>query len=201
MGNFKFKGSYVFWGLVFIAILWGVGSYNGLVNGRQDTEAQWGHVQTSYQRRNDFIPNVVASVKAYATHEQGTLTGAIEARAKASSIIIDPSNATPEQLQAFTEAQKKVQGEFSQALSRLMVVQEQYPELKANLNFQALQDQLEGTENRINTERHRFNVVANAYDKSIENFPGIIIAKIFGFKKIEYFKAEEGADKAPKVEF
>ncbi|MDR2541479.1 MAG: LemA family protein [Candidatus Peribacteria bacterium] len=197
MGNFKFKGSWVILGLVAILVLWGIGSYNGLVNGQEAVETQWGQVENVYQRRADLIPNLVATVKGYATHEQGALTAVVEARAKATAITIDPSNVTPEQLKAFSNAQ----GELSQALGRLLAVKEAYPDLKANQGFLDLQTQLEGTENRISTERHRFNEVARGYNTSVRNFPGNIIANLFGFEKKPYFEAEEGANKAPKVEF
>lgn len=174
-----------------------VGKYNGMVSKDEAVKTAWGQVENVYQRRADLIPNLVNTVKGYAAHEQGTFTAVIEARSKATSITIDPSKATPAQLKAFNDAQ----GELSSALSRLMVVVEQYPNLKANENFMALQSQLEGTENRIAVERKRFNEVAQDYNTYIRRFPNNILAGMFGFQSKAYFEAEEGAKKAPKVEF
>jgi LemA protein len=143
------------------------------------------------------VPNLVATVKGYAAHEQETLEGVVEARAKATQITIDPTNATPEQLAAFQAAQ----GELSQALGRLLAVAENYPDLKANENFRDLQSQLEGTENRIAVARQLFNESARKFNTDIRRFPKNIVASICGFEKKPYFEAEEGANKAPKVEF
>lgn len=173
------------------------GKYNGMVNKDEAVKTAWSQVENVYQRRADLIPNLVNTVKGYAAHEQGTFTAVIEARAKATSITIDPSKATPDQLKAFSNAQ----GELSSALARLMVVVEQYPNLKANENFMALQSQLEGTENRIAIERKRFNETAQGYNTYIRQFPNNIFAGMFGFQSRAYFEAEEGANKAPKVEF
>ena len=150
-----------------------------------------------YQRRADLIPNLVATVKGYAAHEEGTLTAVIEARAKATSITLDPSDLEPEDIAKFQAAQDQLSG----ALSRLLVTVEQYPELKANENFLALQSQLEGTENRITVERQRFNETARNYNQYIRMFPRNIIANMFDFEKVGYFKAQAGAETAPKVEF
>ena len=160
-------------------------------------ESSWAQVENQYQRRADLVPNLVATVKGYAAHEQQTLEGVVEARAKATQITIDPATATPEQLAAYQAAQ----GELSQALGRLLAVAENYPDLKANQNFRDLQAQLEGTENRITIARQMFNETAKAYHKTIRRFPNNILAGIFGFEKKPYFEAEEGASKAPKVEF
>ena len=174
-----------------------VGRYNTFVTMQENVENAWGQVQTQYQRRADLVPNLVATVKGYAAHEQATLVGVMEARAKASQITIDPTNATPEQLAAFQSAQ----GELSQALGRLMAVAENYPNLKANDNFRQLADQLEGTENRIAYARNLFNDCAKEFNSSIRRFPGNIVASMFGFERKPYFEAEESAKNAPKVEF
>jgi LemA protein len=163
----------------------------------ETVSAAWSQVENVYQRRADLIPNLVNTVKGYAAHEQGTLTAVIEARAKATSTTIDPSNITPEQLRQFNEAQ----GGLGAALSKLMVVVERYPDLKANQGFLDLQTQLEGTENRITVERKRFNEAAQAYNTYIRRFPSNIFAGIFGFEKKAYFEAEAGANKAPEVQF
>ena len=176
---------------------WMVGRYNTMVTMEENVENAWGQVENQYQRRMDLIPNLVATVKGYATHEQNTLTGVMEARAKASQITIDPSKATPEQLAAYQSAQ----GELSQALGRLMAVAENYPTLKANENFRQLADQLEGTENRITYARNLFNDTAKEYNATVRRFPGNIVAAMFGFERKPYFEAEAGAEKAPKVEF
>ena len=187
----------VFLGIIAIIALWTVNVYNGLVEQQESVENAWAQVENQYQRRADLVPNLVATVKGYASHEQETLEGVINARAKATQITIDPTNATPEQLAAYQAAQ----GELSQALGRLLAVAENYPDLKANENFRDLQAQLEGTENRITTARQMFNDEARQYNTNIRRFPKNIIAGMFGFEKKPYFEAEEGANKAPKVEF
>ena len=180
-----------------IIILWGVGVYNGLVSAEEQVESAWAQVENQYQRRADLVPNLVATVKGYAAHEQETLEGVIEARAKATQITIDPANATADQLAAFQAAQ----GELSQALGRLLAVAESYPDLKANENFRDLQQQLEGTENRIAVARQLFNDEARNFNTKVRRFPNNIIASMCGFEKKPYFEAEEGARTAPKVEF
>ena len=180
-----------------IIILWGVGVYNGLVSAEEQVESAWAQVENQYQRRADLVPNLVATVKGYAAHEQETLEGVIEARAKATQITIDPANATAEQLAAFQAAQ----GELSQALGRLLAVAESYPDLKANENFRDLQQQLEGTENRIAVARQLFNDEARNFNTKVRRFPNNIVASMCGFEKKPYFEAEEGARTAPKVEF
>jgi len=184
--------------LVIIGVVrWGIRTYNGFVSMEEGVEGQWAQVEASYQRRADLIPNLVATVKGYAEHERETLTGVIEARAKATSVTIDPSNITPESLAAFQQAQDGL----SSALSRLMVTIERYPDLKANQNFLALQDQLEGTENRINFERKKFNDLTRNYNAGIRKFPASVIANMQDFEKRVYFEAAEGSDVAPTVEF
>lgn len=184
-------------GVLAIIALWVANVYNGLVVQQEDVETAWAQVENQYQRRIDLIPNLVATVKGYATHEQETLHGVIDARAKATQVTVDPTNATPEQLAAFQAAQ----GELSQALGRLLAVAESYPDLKANENFRDLQQQLEGTENRIAVARQTFNDTARKYNTEIRRFPKNIIAGAFGFERKPYFEAEDGAEKAPKVEF
>ncbi len=184
-------------GVLAIIALWAVNSYNAFVAAEEEVESAWAQVENQYQRRADLVPNLVATVKGYAAHEQQTLEGVVEARAKATQITIDPAHATPEQLAAFQSAQ----GELSQALGRLLAVAENYPDLKANENFRDLQAQLEGTENRIAVARQLFNETAKSYNKTIRRFPNNILAGMFGFEKKPYFEAEEGAAKAPKVEF
>lgn len=171
--------------------------YNTMVQLDEQVTSQWGQVENVYQRRADLIPNLVASVKGAANFEQETLTRVIEARAKATSVQVDPTKLTPEAIQKFQASQ----GELTAALGRLMVVSERYPELKANQNFLELQSQLEGTENRITVERMKFNQVTQEYNTKIRSFPNNITASMFGFQKKGYFQAEAGSNKAPKVEF
>ncbi len=175
-----------------------VGIYNNLVTLEEGVNQAWAQVSNQYQRRADLIPNLVETVKGYAKHESETLEGVIQARANATGL-----NVTPEVLndpEAFSKFQK-VQGEISSALSRLMAVVENYPNLKANENFLALQSQLEGTENRITVERQRFNETVQGYNTRIRHFPTNIFAGMFGFEKKLYFEAQEGAEVAPKVQF
>jgi LemA protein len=183
--------------LVFIIIGWGTRIYNGMVTMQEAVTGQWGNVESQYQRRADLIPNFVNTVKGAANFEQSTLTQVIEARAKATSVTIDPTKMTPESMQKFQEAQ----GEVSSALSRLMVVVERYPELKATQNFRDLQIALEGTENRISVERRKFNEVALNYNTYIRRFPQNFLAGMFGFQAKPYFDAEAGSEKAPAVNF
>ena len=184
--------------LVVLGIIsWGTKIYNGMVTMQESVTSQWGNVETAYQRRSDLIPNFVNTVKGAANFEQTTLTQVIEARSKATSVTIDPTKMTPENLDQFQQAQ----GQLSSALSRLMVVVERYPELKATQNFRDLQVELEGTENRISVERRKFNEVAQTYNTYIKRFPQSFLAGMFGFQAKPYFKAAEGADKAPEVKF
>ena len=184
-------------GVLAIIALWGVNAYNELVEDQENVESAWSQVENQYQRRADLVPNLVATVKGYAKHEEQTLQSVVEARAKVSSIQINPASLTDEQLAAFQSAQ----GELSQALGRLLAVAESYPDLKANENFRDLQAQLEGTENRIAVARQMFNESARAYNTRVRRFPSSIIASCFGFEKKPYFEAEPGAAQAPKVEF
>ncbi len=171
--------------------------YNGMVTKSEKVGEQWSNVENSYQRRADLIPNLVSTVKGYADFEQTTLTQVIEARSKATSVQINPENLNAESMKQFQDAQAGIGG----ALSRLMVVVEQYPVLKANQNFLDLQAQLEGTENRINTERRKFNEIARDYNTFIRVFPRNVWAGLFNFDKKPYFEAAEGAEKAPEVKF
>lgn len=171
--------------------------YNTMVTLDEGISSQWAQVENAYQRRADLIPNLVNTVKGYADFEKETLTQVIEARSKATSVNIDPGNITPEAISQFQNAQSGL----SSALSRLMVVVERYPELKANQNFLELQAQLEGTENRISVERRKFNETTRQYNTYIRKFPKNIVAGIFGFDKKTYFEAEEKAKEVPKVEF
>lgn len=171
--------------------------YNKMVSMDEGVKSAWSQVENVYQRRSDLIPNLVETVKGYATHEQETFTKVVEARAQATATKIDPANLTPETIKQFQDAQ----GGLSSALSRLMVVVEQYPDLKANQNFLDLQAQLEGTENRITVERQKFNETTQSYNAYIRRFPELITAAIFGFKKKAYFEAAAGAEKAPQVKF
>lgn len=184
--------------ILFISVFsWVKGTYNTMVTQDENVKTAWSQVENQYQRRSDLIPNLVNTVKGYATHERETLEGVVSARAEATKTTINPSNLTEESMKKFQAAQ----GELSNALSRLMVVLERYPDLKANQNFSELQTQLEGTENRISVERKRFNEVAQAYNTYVRSFPTNILAGMFGFQPKAYFTAESGAEKAPKVEF
>ena len=176
---------------------WVKSTYNGFVQQQEGVEAAWAQVENVYQRRADLIPNLVATVKGYAKHEQETLDKVVSARAKATQITVDPTNLTAESLKKYQEAQ----GELGSALGKLLAITENYPDLKANENFLQLQAQLEVTENRITVERKTFNEVAQSYNSAIRQFPGNILAGIFGFERKPYFEAESGAEKAPKVEF
>ena len=171
--------------------------YNSMVNKQESVTAQWAQVQNAYQRRADLIPNLVSTVKGYASHEQETFTAVIEARSRATQVNVNSEDLTEENLQQYQQAQ----GQISSSLSRLLVTVESYPELKANQNFLALQDQLEGTENRIAVERNRFNETARDYNQYIRRFPHVIYAGMFGFKKKGYFEADAGAQSVPSVEF
>ena len=180
-----------------IAVIWGVSAYNGLVTLDENVNTEWANVETQYQRRADLIPNLVNTVKGYAAHESETLESVIAARSKATQITIDPANLTPEKLAEYQEAQ----GAVTSALGKLLAISESYPDLKANQNFLELQAQLEGTENRINEARRKFNNVAKEYNTAIRRFPKSILAGMFGFDKRAYFEAAEGAQNAPVVEF
>jgi LemA protein len=183
--------------LIFGIYSWVKGINNTAVTLSQTVEQSWGDVQTSYQRRNDLIGNLVNTVKGAADFEKSTLTAVVEARAKATSVNVDPSNITPEQLAEFNKAQSGV----SSALSRLLVTVEAYPDLKANQNFLKLQDELASTENQILTARTRFNEAVKPYNTHIKTFPNSLFAGMFGFKEKAYFNAVEGADKPVEVKF
>mgnify|MGYP003547228262 FL=1 len=174
--------------------LWVKGAYNNMVTEDENVQNAWAQVENVYQRRADLIPNLVATVKGYAEHESATLENVIAARAKATQMTVDPANLSEEAIAKFNEAQ----GELSTALGRLLMIQENYPDLKANQQFSELQAQLEGTENRIATERMKFNDAAKVYNTMIRKFPDNIIASIFGFEKKGYFEAQTGAETAPK---
>lgn len=177
--------------------LWAQNAFNRMVTAEEGVSAAWSQVENVYQRRVDLIPNLVATVKGYAEHESRTLENVIAARSKATQVTVDPENLSAEDIARFNQAQ----GELSSALGRLLMITENYPDLKANKNFSELQAQLEGTENRIATERMKFNEAARSYNTLIRRFPSNIIASMFGFEKKGYFEAQAGAETAPKVEF
>lgn len=182
---------------IMVAMSFSSCSYNSIVQAEEDTKAKWGAVQSQYQRRADLIPNLVATVKGVANFEKTTLTEVTEARAKATSIQVDPDKLTPENVQKYQQAQ----GQLSAALGRLLSVTEAYPTLRANENFTALQGQLEGTENRISIARMDFNNSVQSYNSKIRQFPANLTAKMFGFQPKGYFEAEANAQNAPKVQF
>lgn len=182
---------------VVILFLVGMGAYNGMVTEREKVNAQWANVENQYQRRADLIPNLVETVKGYAKHESETFEAVVKARAQATQMKIDPANLTPEKLQEYQNAQ----GAVGAALSRLIALNENYPDLKANQNFLQLQNQLEETENRISLERTRFNEIATVYNTMIKKAPRSILANMFGFTEKPYFAAEEAAKKVPEVSF
>ncbi|WP_354028277.1 LemA family protein [Chitinophaga sp. OAE865] len=177
--------------------MFGCGKYNGLVTKDEAVKNKWGVVQSSYQRRADLIPNLVATVKGAANFETETLEKVVQARASATQIKVDVNDLSPEKIQQYQAAQ----GQLSQALGRLLAVSESYPDLKANANFQNLQAQLEGTENRINVARNDFNDAVNVYNSSVRTFPNNIVAGITGFKQKGYFEAAAGSENAPQVKF
>ena len=183
--------------VVLILGFMGCGGYNGMVKNDQEVKSSWAKVQSQYQRRLDLIPNLVSTVKGYAEFEKSTLTAVIEARASASKITVNADDLSPEKLKQFQASQ----GQLSQALGRLMVVSEQYPNLKANDNFMSLQAELAGTENRIAVARNDFNDVVKVYNSSIKTFPAVLFSGMFGFKEKGFFEAEAAAEKAPSVKF
>ena len=195
------KKSYVI--LIVVAIVavvifgWVKSTYNGMVGVQEDATTAMANVQSAYQRRADLIPNLVETVKGYASHEKETLEGVVAARSKATSINIDPENMTPEKMKEYQQAQ----GELSTALGRLIAIQENYPDLKANENFRDLQVQLEGTENRINEARNKYNTAVQTYNVKIRRFPNSLLSGMFGFDRMSKFEAEAGAEKAPQVKF
>ena len=195
------KKSYIVIGVIIIIVIgifmWFKGSYNQMVTRSENVSSQWSNVENQYQRRLDLIPNLVNTVKGYAEHEQNTLTQVVEARAKATQMRVNFDQLDEQTIQKFNN----MQGELSSALSRLMAISEQYPDLKANENFRDLQAQLEGTENRIAVERRKFNEEVKGYNAYIRSFPKNIIAGMFGFLPQPYFEAATGAEKAPEVKF
>lgn len=180
-----------------LVAIWGISGYNSLVSSDEEAQTKWADVETQYQRRADLIPNLVNTVKGYAAHECETLQAVVEARAKATSVSIDPSNMSAEQIANFQKAQDGV----SSALSKLLVTVEKYPDLKANENFKELQAQLEGTENRISVARRDYNDASRQYNTSLRSFPKNILASLFGFEKRAYFEAQAGTEQAPSVQF
>lgn len=184
-------------GIVLVIALWITGSYNGFINKQEAANEAFANVQATYQRRADLIPNLVEVVKGYAKHESQTLENVINARAKATQITINSDDLTSEKIAEFQDAQN----ELSAALGKLLAVAESYPDLKASKNFSDLQVQLEGTENRINEARQKFNLKVREYNASIRKFPGAFIANTFGFEKMDMFEAEKSAQKAPEVSF
>jgi LemA protein len=180
-----------------VLLIAGCGSYNGFVDGEENVDKSWADVQTQYQRRADLIPNLVNTVKGAAEFERGTLEAVTNARARATSINIDASKLTPETMAEFQAAQ----GQLSSGLGRLLATSENYPSLKANAQFQELQAQLEGTENRIAVARNRFNETATSFNKQVRRFPGTVFASVFGFEEKPQFQAQAGSDAAPEVKF
>ncbi|MBO8437334.1 MAG: LemA family protein [Bacteroidetes bacterium] len=180
-----------------VILLWGVTAYNNLVSKEENVNQQWSNVETQYQRRADLIPNLVSTVKGYASHESETLQGVVEARSKATQITVSGSDLTPEKMAEY----QKAQGAVSSALGKLLAIAENYPDLKANQNFLELQAQLEGSDNRISVARINYNNAAKDFNTTIRRFPNNILAGICGFDKCTYFEAAEGAEQAPQVEF
>ncbi len=180
-------------GLLVVALIWGISVRNSLIKKQEKVNMQFAQVDNAYKRRADLIPNLVQTVKGYAKHESSTLEAVVSARAKATQITVDPENLTPEKLQEYQASQ----GQLQSALGKLMMIQENYPDLKANQNFLELQSQLEGTENRIATERNRYNEIANTYNAAIRTFPN----SLFGFDKKPYFEATENERETPQVSF
>ena len=193
----KLGGWLIFLIVAAILVLWGVKTNNRMVTAEENVSKAWGNVENAYQSRADLIPNLVETVKGVADYEKSTLEAVIEARAKATQTTLDASDLTEENMAAFQAAQDNL----SQSLGRLLVAVERYPELKATESFKELQAQLEGTENRISVERNKFNEAVQPYNSMIRKFPASIVAKIAGFDKKAYFKAAEGSDQAPKVQF
>lgn len=184
-------------GVIAVVVVWAVSAYNGLVSKQEGVSEAWANVETVYQRRADLIPNLVNTVKGYAAYESSTLEQVTQARANATSLTLDPETATPEQMASWLEAQNEV----GSALGRLIAIAESYPDLKANTNFLDLQKQLEGTENRISTERRKYNEKVREFNVAIRKFPKSLIASMFGFEKLSLFEAQEGAEVAPVVSF
>ena len=191
------KSTIIILAIVGAIVMWGALSFNGIISHEESVNQAWAKVESAYQRRSDLIPNLVNTVKGYAEHEKETLQQVTDARTRATSINIDPTTATPEQLAAWNKAQQGV----GSALGRLIAVAENYPDLKANENFRDLQAQLEGTENRIKVERDRYNDAVKSYNVKIRRFPTNLLASMFGFEKRSMFEAQQGAEIAPEVKF
>lgn len=195
------KTKYIKWGIialvVFLVINLFVGTYNSLVKKNEAIDGKWADVETQYQRRADLVPNLVNTVKGYASHEQQTIIGAVEARAKSTQMTLNVDNLTPENLAQYEAAQK----ELSQGIGRLMAIGESYPTLSASANFQSLQDELAGTENRVTKARSDFNQAVRDYNSYLKRFPRNMLAGMYGFESRAYFEATAGAEVAPTVEF
>jgi LemA protein len=191
------KGTIIFLVVAALLVIWFIVAYNRLVSAEETVGKQWANVESQYQRRADLVPNLVATVKGYAAHENETLENVVAARSRATQVTVDAESLTPEKLKEY----QATQGELSAALGRLLMLTENYPDLKANQNFLELQAQLEGTENRIQVERSRYNDVAGNYNAAIRRFPQNLIASLAGLERKPYFEAAEEAQKAPKVEF
>ncbi len=191
------KGIVIIVVVVAAMAIWAVSGYNSLVTSEENVKSAWSQVENVYQRRLDLIPNLVATVKGYAEHEQETLESVVAARSKATQITVDPGQLTEENIAAYQEAQ----GEIGAALGRLIAISENYPDLKANRNFMELQAELAGTENRIATERRKYNETAKAYNTMVRRFPKNLLASMFGFGQKGYFEADESASSAPEVKF
>jgi LemA protein len=191
------KGILIFLIVLIVLVLWYMIRYNGLVAAEENVSKQWANVESQYQRRADLIPNLVATVKGYASHESETLESVVAARARATQVTVDAESLTPEKIREYQAAQ----GELSAALGRLLMITENYPDLKANQHFLELQAQLEGTENRIQVERSRYNEITGSFNTAIRRFPKNIIASLSGFERKPYFEAEAESRKAPNVEF
>ena len=191
------KGWIIAIAIVAVLVIWFATGYNSLVKQEEGVKTAWSQVENQYQRRSDLIPNLVNTVKGYASHESETLEGVVAARARATQTTIDADNLTPEAIEKYQAAQ----GELTAALGRLLMIQENYPDLKANQNFVALQDELAGTENRINVERQRFNESVQAYNVTVRQFPTALVARLAGFQTRAPFAAAQGAETAPTVQF
>lgn len=191
------KSNIIIIAVIAIVTIWAISGYNGMVNKEETVSNAWANVEAAYQRRADLIPQLVNTVKGYANHEKSTLDAVVSARTKATQMTVDVGELTEENIQKYQEAQ----GEVGAAIGRLLAITESYPELKANENFSELQAQLEGTENRINEVRKNYNASVKEYNVSVRKFPNNILAGIFGFERKAEFKAEEGASKAPEVNF
>ena len=195
------KNTLIIGAVLAVIVIWAISAYNGMVKVEEQATTEWAKVQSAYQRRADLVPNLVNTVKGYAAHEEKTLEGVVNARAKATSINLSIDDLTPEKLQQYQAAQDELGNAMTQTLSRLVAVSESYPDLKANQLFLDLQKQLEGTENRINEARNSFNTAVQEYNLKIRKFPNTLLAGIFGFDKMSKFEADAAAQKAPEVQF